>query len=462
MLKKFFKTIHIKYSRIFKFIFFLRYLFVIFFLSISLYLTIPTFFNFEKNDEVIKNYLLKNYDFRISKYENIKYKVFPVPRLEFKKVQTKFLKSDTDLNIENLEIFPKIFSIYNLNNFEASKIILNGNTANLQTSNFSAFIEQLLNQEKKISLNNLNLKIINESKLVIKLKNVFFTNFGYKKNVITGKLFDKKFKVELEGNLKSIKFKLLNSGIITNFDLNKKKKTGTFKSKILQTNLIFNFKYDTKKIKIYDFYFRSKNLSFNNETLINFSPFLDIKSNLVLEDFNKKIFKKINFLKLFELKDSIKKINSQNILTYKPKKFSKSFIDELYLKVDMAYGRFDYSKNFLITNNLFKCDGYLNIIKEYPLLHFDCSILINDKKSLLKKFSINTKSNKETLSLKTKGNLNILNKKINFDRIFLNEKNLSKEDLNFFKKSFENILFDKSFLEIFELKKIKKYILEIT
>ena len=210
MLKKFFKTIHIKYSRIFKFIFFLRYLFVIFFLSISLYLTIPTFFNFEKNDEVIKNYLLKNYDFRISKYENIKYKVFPVPRLEFKKVQSKFLKSDTDLNIENLEIFPKIFSIYNLNNFEASKIILNGNTANLQTSNFSAFIEQLLNQEKKISLNNLNLKIINESKLVIKLKNVFFTNFGYKKNVITGKLFDKKFKVELEGNLKSIKFKLLN------------------------------------------------------------------------------------------------------------------------------------------------------------------------------------------------------------------------------------------------------------
>ena len=149
-------------------------------------------------------------------------------------------------------------------------------------------------------------------------------------------------------------------------------------------------------------------------------------------------------------------------MTYKPKKFSKSFIDELYLKVDMAYGRFDYSKNFLITNNLFKCDGYLNIIKEYPLLHFDCSILINDKKSLLKKFSINTKSNKETLSLKTKGNLNILNKKINFDRIFLNEKNLSKEDLNFFKKSFENILFDKSFLEIFELKKIKKYILEIT
>ena len=38
----------------------------------------------------------------------------------------------------------------------------------------------------------------------------------------------------------------------------------------------------------------------------------------------------------------------------------------------------------------------------------------------------------------------------------------SKEDLKFFKKKFENILFDKSFLEIFDYKKIKKFILEIS
>ena len=40
-------------------------------------------------------------------------------------------------------------------------------------------------------------------------------------------------------------------------------------------------------------------------------------------------------------------------------------------------------------------------------------------------------------------------------------KKAAKEDIKFFKNSFENILFDKTFLEIFELKKIKKYILEI-
>ena len=38
----------------------------------------------------------------------------------------------------------------------------------------------------------------------------------------------------------------------------------------------------------------------------------------------------------------------------------------------------------------------------------------------------------------------------------------STEDLKYFKDSFENILFNESFLEIFNLKKIKEFILEIS
>ena len=71
------------------------------------------------------------------------------------------------------------------------------------------------------------------------------------------------------------------------------------------------------------------------------------------------------------------------------------------------------------------------------------------------------KTSDEVLGLKIKGNLNIFNKKINFEQISLNEKKFPKEDLKYFKNSFENILFNKSFLEIFEIKKIKDYILEI-
>ena len=78
-----------------------------------------------------------------------------------------------------------------------------------------------------------------------------------------------------------------------------------------------------------------------------------------------------------------------------------------------------------------------------------------------KDYLINIKRSDEVLRLKVKGNLNILNKKINFEQISLNKKKFPKEDLKYFKKSFENILFNKSFLEIFEIKKIKNYILEV-
>ena len=40
--------------------------------------------------------------------------------------------------------------------------------------------------------------------------------------------------------------------------------------------------------------------------------------------------------------------------------------------------------------------------------------------------------------------------------------NASKEDLKYFKEIFEKILFDKNFLEIFDLKKVKKFIIEIS
>ena len=149
MINRFFKTIHNKYSTFFKFIFFLRYLFVIFFVSISLFVTIPIFFNYEKKVEIIKKYFLENYDFNINEYENIEYKAFPIPSLEFKKAQIKFLKSNANFKINYLKVYPKISSIYNLNNFEAKKIIIEGNDVTLKASNFYIFIEQLLKQKKK-------------------------------------------------------------------------------------------------------------------------------------------------------------------------------------------------------------------------------------------------------------------------------------------------------------------------
>ncbi len=461
MLNKFFKAIHNKYARLLKFIFFLRYLFTIFFVSIALFLTIPTFFNYEKKEQFIKDFFLKGYNFELVEYETIKYKAFPVPKIELKKVQAKLKRSNTSLNVNKLKIYPKLLSIYNLNNFEARKIIFNENSADFEISNLIIFMEQLFNQKKKISFNNLNLKILNDNKLVLRIENIFFANFGYKKNSIEGKVFGKKFKADLGDNLEFIKFRIPHSGVSAELDLNKKSRTGIFKSKILNTNLKFNFEYDNKKLKIFNSFFRSKNIKFNNESFITFAPFLDVNTNFILEELNFRIFEKFSYIEFNEFKKVIKKINSKNTITYKPKKLSRSLIDDLNLQVDLTYGRLNYKKDFLLAKNFFECEGDLNILEEYPLLYFDCSSIINDKKKFLKKFSIKTKGYQDILTLKVKGNLNIVNNKINFDQVLINKKNSSKEDLKYFKNSFENILFDKDFLGIFDFKKIKNYIIEV-
>ena len=73
------------------------------------------------------------------------------------------------------------------------------------------------------------------------------------------------------------------------------------------------------------------------------------------------------------------------------------------------------------------------------------------------------KKDNKTFTLNTKGNLGILNQKINFKNISLNENyNASNEDLKYFKEKFENILFNENFIDIFNLKKIKAFILEVS
>ena len=61
MINKVQKIINNKFSRVFKFVFFLRYLIAIFFVAIVLFLFIPQFFDYTKKEEIIKNFLSQNY-----------------------------------------------------------------------------------------------------------------------------------------------------------------------------------------------------------------------------------------------------------------------------------------------------------------------------------------------------------------------------------------------------------------
>jgi hypothetical protein len=466
MINKLYKRIHNKYSTLFKFIFFLRYLFGIFFISIVLFLAIPHFFDLKKKDKVIKNYLLENYGIKLSSYDDIDYHSLPLPSLNFSNVGISIGKDSLQINANNLIIYPKLIGIYNFENFETNKIILKNNKILIDDSELKILIKYIYNLKNRLTFKNLDLKINRQNKPLINIKKINFSNYGYEKNLVKGELFDKKFKILINNNYNKINFKFLKTGITVDINLNEIKKestiSGILKSKLLNSKLKFNFDYDGEKIKIYNSYFRNKNLSLNNESLITYRPFLYLDSIFQVEDINIKIIKKIDINRILTSKNLIKKINAKNTINFKSKIFSQNLIDDLYLNVDLAYGRLVYFKKISISENFFSCKGDINLLEEYPILHFDCLVASKDKKKLLKKFSIKYKIKNEPLKLNVKGNINILNNKINFKKITMNQNYVaSKEDLNYFKQSFETIVFDKNFSNIFNLQKIKKFILEI-
>ena len=192
MINNFFKTINIKYSRIIKFIFFLRYLFGVFFLSITLFLIIPKFFDYEKKANIIKNHLLDSYNLDVNSYQEINYYFFPKPKIEIKKTDVKFPSIDSNLLINKIIMYPKILSIYNYDNFDTYKIVLNESKSKLEILDINAFFKNILDLKKKIYFKKLDLELTNNDKLLVKLEKIYFSNYGYNKNVFLGKIFEKK------------------------------------------------------------------------------------------------------------------------------------------------------------------------------------------------------------------------------------------------------------------------------
>ena len=426
----------------------------------------PIFFDYDKRLSAIKSHLEENYNLKIVKTESIKFYPFPLAKIELNDVVTSPNSSKVDLVTKKLIIYPKLRTLYNHNNFESKKIKFKKNSISTDFKSLKNLYKYILNIEKKIQIKNLNLFVKDFDNTLFKLNNVSFSNYGYKQNRIEGELFGKELNINVKNNPKKIDFKLLETGVSISFnfsDNNQNEKIGNIQGQILKAKIKSDFIYDQKFIKIKNFYFREKNLSFDSEGNILLNPFLEFYLETQMVHLNNKLFKNINLETVLDFKNIIKKININTYLGFKQKRFSRSIIDKLNMKINLAYGRLNIEKNFVISESEFKCKSDTNLLEEYPVLSFDCSVSSQDKKNLLKKFDIKYKIKNEPLNLDVNGHLNILNNKINFGSIKINQDYIAtKDDLSFFKKSFENILFNQNFVNIFNLHKIKNFIDEVS
>ena len=289
MINKLFKTIHNKYLLVFKFLFFLRYLFVIFFVSFALFLIIPKFFDYEKDKNIIKNYLLENYDLKVNKHSEIKYYILPKPKIEIKNVETKSKQISSALFIDKLILYPNIMSIYNYNEFQINKLIAKKNKIKLEFSELDIFIKNILNKKKNFFLKDLDIDLNEKNNLLISLQNINFSNFGINRNKFFGKIFNKNFEVKIEDDLSFISIRVPDIDFLNEIEFKDFKKNsfqGNTKVKVLNTNLKFDFLYSVDKFEILNSYFRSKNLSFSAKSIITIDPYFGSDPNFIVEDIN--------------------------------------------------------------------------------------------------------------------------------------------------------------------------------
>jgi len=466
MINKIYKIIHNKYSRFLKFFFFLRYVFAIFLISVFLFLLIPKFFNYEKKQEIIKEYLVDYYDLELNNYSSIEFNVFPLPNLSIKDINLKIKDKPIFFNTKNLNIFLNFQNIYNYENFVAKKILLNNNRIDLDIDTTTNIFNYFGRLKYKLDIQDLNLNFKKKEKSILEIKKIDFSNHGYKKNRIKGEIFKKNFKAYLSDDNKNLNFKILNTGIKADFNFDKIHKinsiSGSSKITILNNYLRFIFALQDNQIEVTKSNLKNQDLSISFDSLIVFNPFFEINSDIYIHKIDKKLINRLSLEKILKNQEILKKFNSNSKVSYNKKKFRNNFIKNHYSELNLAHGRLNFLSKIYILGGDIDCKGESLLIEEYPRLNFVCLFNLEDKKKLLKKFSISKNISKDPMSLNVEGSLNILNKKINFKKINIGKNYVAnEEDMKYFKETFESILFNDDFFGIFRMNKIKEFLLEV-
>ena len=162
MINRIYKTINNKFSRFFKTFFFLRYLLVTFLVSFTLFLIIPNFFDYKKED-IIKNILLKKYGIEATEIGKIRFNSLPTPYLKINDIN--FTQNSTKASIitKELKIYPKLLSIYDFRNFKIKKVKFTNNQLLIDYRDIKNFVKDILNLKSNFSFNNLDITIKNST-----------------------------------------------------------------------------------------------------------------------------------------------------------------------------------------------------------------------------------------------------------------------------------------------------------
>jgi hypothetical protein len=412
------------------------------FLSV-LYFVAPKLLNF--SHESIKKNLKDSNNIIVNSISKVNYKIFPTPRLNISNINFSFGEGAIEVENSDLEIILNIRSILNSKEVNYKKLLIKKGSTKIDFNNINQLLTSIHKSKKEITFKKNNLFFFKNRKFFFEISNssIKVHHSGKKKNLnINGNFLNNKIFIKLDTTLKNknnLTLKIPGLDIMTKIFFQKNNSgevNGLFNLEIYNNFLKFNFT-EKDNIKLTSGFIRSKIVNSSIEGEATFKPNFFLRLDFAPSNLN--IEKLFTLIKKNYFSDSvnlslIKKING--IFNFKSK-FSGKIINK---NGEVLFENFRVGKNQPLFLN-----ARISEFGKKGKVHFNLVKTIKYKKNVFKKIEI-------------AGFLTPSNSKAIFKKFVLNGSVLSIKKTKEYQNKFRDEIVQDSLLNIFNEKKINKFL----
>ena len=328
---------------------------------LSLYFTIPTFFNYENYEKQIQRKLSKEFKLNIKNISNFTYLMLPTPHFLIEECDIYFSNNPNEKLLRAKHLKINIFSknLHKKEKLEFKSIEFQKVDLNLQLIDIYNFYKHLKNNiTKPIYFSNSNVFFRDENKEIILISKIKYLNYFFdfqnksKKLNIAGNLFGSNFKFNWIKNFSNpyisssnINFKNPNLNILNKFNKENEDFTKAETNiNFLRNNLNLNYKFNRENIELID----NESKKINHSKLIgkiNLDPFF-FDLNLILSGIRIETVLKNLFLNLYKTNKSIN-LNFNGNLKINLNEINNRLFEDLVININFLEERISLNDSSL-------------------------------------------------------------------------------------------------------------------
>jgi hypothetical protein len=465
---------------------FVFYVFSFIFLTLFIYLGIPFFFDYKNNQSDLEKKIFENFDLNLSLISEVKYNIFPSPRLNLKNVEiisfSEGSKSIGSVKRVILKIpFKRLASLKKLD-FDSIELI--DAVINIKTSEINNFKNYLNNRarEKPIQLTKSKINLLDKKKLLfnIDIKKLRISGKSlFNKLDLKGRIFDTKIEINYQNknfnknSEKNVEIWLPEIGLNSKLSINPGKKNNETiygrvsvffpNNKIYLNYILRNKIFNVSSSRLTNNYFKGQ--LFGDLILFPFSIF-DLKLDIDLLKFqnilNSKFINNNKFLS--QLIPFNKKINGNIIINVDKIVSSSNIISSGSADLEFKNSVLIIKEIKLIINKIgnVKLAGKIFQQKKKKVFVFNTKINLDNPKIFYSRFLIPKKNRIDLVPINLLGKIDLESYEIKLDKIYFenasNQEELGENKLFFLQERINEIFLQNSLNNILKYSNLRKII----